>query len=401
MLKTFSIERQLPHGVADLYLDEAARKTQLETRLHETFAQWNYTQVIPPTFEYYEALAAEASPQVREEIYRFPDRDGRMLALRADPTIPIARLVSTKLHEHPLPLRFFYIANVFRHEEPKASLRREFTQAGVELIGAGTPQADAEVIALAVSALRAIGLPEFRLRLGAMDLLNALLTPLALSEAQREHVKSALERKNEGALHDALRQIPMTDEMHRALAALPSLAGAAGILDRAAHECAVNANAQRAVERLRAIWQILDALGAADAVTLDLGMVRGMAYYTGTVFEGFARGIGFAILSGGRYDNLLAHFGRAWPACGFAIGVERALAALKLQGGDNISLAPNIVAELSHSRALAERVAQARAQGKRVEWYLQSSLREQITTYARARGAQRVWFADGSAEELT
>src|SRR5581483_11161275 len=110
MLKTLSIERQLPHGVADVYFQEAARKTQLETRLHETFAQWNYTQVIPPTFEYYEALAAEASPQVREEIYRFPDRDGRMLALRADPTIPIARLVSTKLYDQTLPLRFFYIA---------------------------------------------------------------------------------------------------------------------------------------------------------------------------------------------------------------------------------------------------------------------------------------------------
>jgi len=397
MLKTF-IERQLPHGVADLYLEEAARKTLLETRLHETFARWNYTQVIPPTFEYYEALAAEASPQVREEIYRFPDRDGRMLALRADPTIPIARLISTKLNERPLPLRFFYVANVFRHEEPKASLRREFTQAGVELVGAGTPQADAEVIALAVSSLRAIGLPEFRLRLGALDILNALLAPLALSETQFERVKSALERKNEGALHDALRQIPMPDPLRRALAALPSLAGGAEILERAARECAANENAQRAVEGLRAIWRILDALGVADAITLDLGMVRGMAYYTGVVFEGFARGIGFAILSGGRYDNLLAHFGRALPACGFAIGVERALAALKVQGGAQVTLAPEIVAELGDTRALAERVAHARAENKRVEWYLQDSARAEIIAYARARGAQRVWFADGSAE---
>jgi ATP phosphoribosyltransferase regulatory subunit len=400
MLKTLSIERQLPHGVADVYFQEAARKTQLETRLHETFAQWNYTQVIPPTFEYYEALAAEASPQVREEIYRFPDRDGRMLALRADPTIPIARLVSTKLYDQTLPLRFFYIANVFRHEEPKASLRREFTQAGVELIGAGTPQADAEVIALAVTSLRAIGLQEFRLRLGAMDLLNALLAPLALSETPLEQIKAALERKNESALYDALRQTSLSAELRRALAALPSLAGDATILARAQNECAVNANAQRAVERLRAVWNILDALDIADAVTLDLGMVRGMAYYTGIVFEGFARGIGFAILSGGRYDNLLAHFGRDLPACGFAIGVERALAALKLQGGDEVSLAPDIVAEMGSVRALAERVARARAQGKRVEWYVQDRAREQILAYARERGAARVWFADGSAEEL-
>lgn len=400
MLKPLSIERQLPHGVADLYFEQAARKTQLETRLHETFAQWNYTQVIPPTFEYYEALAAEASPQVREEIYRFPDRDGRMLALRADPTIPIARLVSTKLYDQPLPLRFFYVANVFRHEEPKASLRREFTQAGVELIGAGTPQADAEVIALAVTALRAIGLQEFRLRLGAMDLVNALLAPLHLAESRLEQIKAALERKNQGALDDALRQISMTEETHRAIAALPALAGNAEILARAAQECAVNEPARRAVERLRVLWQILDALNVADAVTLDLGMVRGMAYYTGIVFEGFARGIGFSILSGGRYDNLLAHFGGAHPACGFAIGVERALAALQLQNPDAPRLTPEIVAELDASRALAERVAQARAQGQRVEWYLQIGARDEILAYAKQRGAQRVWFADDSAEEI-
>ena len=401
MLKTLSIERQLPHGVADLYFQEAARKTQLETRLHETFAQWNYTQVIPPTFEYYEALAAEASPQVREEIYRFPDRDGRMLALRADPTIPIARLVSTKLYDQTLPLRFFYIANVFRHEEPKASLRREFTQAGVELIGAGTPQADAEVIALAVTCLRAIGLNEFRIRLGAMDFVNALLSPLQLSDSQREQIKTALERKNQGALDDVLRQMNLPPELYRSLTALPSLAGNGEILQRAAEECRVNEAARRAVERLRAIWQILDALGVAGAVTLDLGMVRGMAYYTGIVFEGFARGIGFSILSGGRYDNLLAHFGGDHPACGFAIGVERALAALKLQASDTVSLAPDIVVELDGARGLAERVAQGRAQGQRVEWYLQNSPRAEIIAYARARGAQGVWFADGSAEDLT
>lgn len=400
MLKTLSIERQLPHGVADLYFQEAARKTLLETQLRETFAQWNYTQVIPPTFEYYEALAAEASPQVREEIYRFPDRDGRMLALRADPTIPIARLVSTKLYDQPLPLRFFYVANVFRHEEPKASLRREFTQAGIELIGTGTPQADAEVIALAVTSLRTIGLKEFRIRLGAMDFINALLAPLHLSEAQREQIKSALERKNQGALNEALMQISMTWETRRALSALPTLAGGTEIIERAAEDCAINEPARRAIERLRILWNILDTLGAADAVTLDLGMVRGMAYYTGIVFEAFARGIGFSILSGGRYDNLLAHFGGDHPACGFAVGVERALAALKLQNPGDIRLMPNIIAELDNARALAERVAQARAQGKRVEWYLQNSTRAEMIAYAQKRGAQRVWFADGSAEEL-
>lgn len=399
MLKPSLIERQLPHGVADLYFEDAARKTRVERRLRDTFSGASYSEVIPPTFEYYEALAAEASPQVREEIYRFPDRDGRMLALRADPTIPIARLISTKLYDRLLPMRFFYIANVFRHEEPKASLRREFTQAGVELVGAGTAQADAEVIALTVNALRATGLREFRLRLGAMDVLNALLEPLDWNDTQLGLVKSALERKNERVLTDLLREAPMAAETRRALNVLPALAGGAEILERAQAECAINESAGRALERLTSVWQYLHALGITDAITLDLGMVRGMAYYTGIVFEGFARGIGFSILSGGRYDRLLAHFGKALPACGFAIGVERVLAGLALQGNNEISLAPDIVAEMGNAR-VTERVAQARAQGKRIEWYLRNGTRAELLAYARERGARRVWFNDGSTEEL-
>ncbi len=399
MLKSSFIERQLPHGVADLYFEDAARKTRAETLLRETFARASFTEVIPPTFEYYEALAAEASPQVREEIYRFPDRDGRMLALRADPTIPIARLISTKLYDRPLPLRFFYITNVFRHEEPKAARRREFTQAGVELVGAGTPQADAEVIALTVNALRALGLREFRLRLGAMDVLNALLEPLNLNETQLELIKNALERKNERALNELLRDAPMTDETRRALNALPTLAGSTEILPRARDECAINARAENALERLQTIWNFLAALQVSDAITLDLGMVRGMAYYTGIVFEGFARGIGFSILSGGRYDNLLSHFGTPMAACGFAIGVERVLAALSLQGDDDIAIAPEIVAEMGNEM-VTQRVMQERARGKRIEWYLQNGSRDDLKKYARERGARAVWFSDGSVEEI-
>ena len=155
MIKPPAAERQLPYGVADLFFEQSARKSKVEGILERTFDTWSYSEIITPTFEYHERLSAEASPQVREQIYRFLDRDGRMVALRADPTIPIARIVGTKLHDYKLPLRFFYVTNVFRYEEPKAARRREFTQAGVELIGTNGAAADAEVIALAVTAFRA------------------------------------------------------------------------------------------------------------------------------------------------------------------------------------------------------------------------------------------------------
>src|SRR5512143_69158 len=101
--------RELPYGVADLYFQDAARKSQVERLLRDTFSRWSYSEIIPPTFEYYEPLAQQASANVREEVYRFFDRDGRMLALRADPTLPIARIAATKLAAHRLPLRLSYI----------------------------------------------------------------------------------------------------------------------------------------------------------------------------------------------------------------------------------------------------------------------------------------------------
>jgi ATP phosphoribosyltransferase regulatory subunit len=398
MLKSQTVARQLPHGVADLFFEDSARKAQVETLLKQTFDRWSYSEIIPPTFEYFEPLQMEASPQVREEIYRFFDRDGRMLALRADPTIPIARIVSTKLQERPLPLRFFYVTTVFRYEEPKAALRREFTQAGVELIGANTAAADAEGIALAVTALREIGLRDFRLRVGTMSFINALLAELELPPARGDALKLALERKSEHQLMEVLNGDPIRPGLRRALARLPELNGGRAVLEVARQDCSVNDNTREALERLSAVYDYLEAMDCAGNITLDLAMVRGMAYYTGVVFEGFVPGIGFAIMSGGRYDNLLAHFGRDLPAFGFAIGVERVLAAVVLQGGQNVDLSPEVVAESSTDRALAQRVGQARQAGRRVEQSLERCSRAELVAYARRRGAREAWFGDGSVE---
>ncbi len=141
----------LPQGVVDLVYQDAASKRDLEGTLRACFRAWSYDELIPPTFEYADTLASEAGTQLAEEMYRFTDRDGRTLALRPDLTIPAARVVATRLHDQPMPLRLFYVGSVFRYEAPQAGRQREFTQAGIELIGAGTPAADAEVLALTVS----------------------------------------------------------------------------------------------------------------------------------------------------------------------------------------------------------------------------------------------------------
>jgi len=387
MLPT-SLDKQLPEGVADLFFNDAARKRAVERTLAETFIRWGYSEIIPPMFEYYEALAAEAGPQLREEMYRFFDRDGRVLALRADFTIPIARIVGTKLFDRVMPLRFYAIGSVFRYAEPQAGMRREFTQAGIELIGANTAEGDAEAIALAMTALRALGLDDFRFTLGNAAYVQATLRDLALDAADLAALRETIRRKNAPALAQFLATRPLDAPQRDALAQLPMLWGNAEVLERAV---CVNDAARAAVERLRAVVAQLTHLGLQDMVTLDLAEDRGMAYYTGILFEGFAQGLGFAVVSGGRYDNLIAHFGPPLPAVGFAIGVERVMMLQRARA----SIAPAVIAQ-----AYDARVATARACGQVVEVDVMNRADDALRVYARVRGAREIWWRDGRVEKL-
>ncbi|MDW7675593.1 MAG: ATP phosphoribosyltransferase regulatory subunit, partial [Bacillota bacterium] len=148
---------QVPPGVKDFLPKEAAQKRKLETRFAEVFDQWGYEEIVTPTFEYDKSLIIDAGESVAEQLYRFFDRDGKILALRPDMTTPIARVVATRLCQMPVPQRLFYLANVFRYEDPQAGRQREFYQAGIELIGDSSPYADGEVIALTVKCLQEAG----------------------------------------------------------------------------------------------------------------------------------------------------------------------------------------------------------------------------------------------------
>lgn len=385
-------DKQLPYGVADLYFKDAARMRAIERTLSEVYAKWGYTEIIPPTFEYYEALAEEAGPQLREEMYRFFDRDGRTLALRADFTIPTARIVGTKLFDRTMPLRFFYVGSVFRYEEPQAGVRREFTQAGIELIGAATPDADAEVIALAMTALQTLGLGDFRFTLGNTAFLQATLSGVELGAAEQIALSQAIRRKSTPELQELLRRLDMDPSRKRALAGIPTLWGGVEVLNQAI--CA-NDDAVQAVEHLRNVAARLKQFGFGNLVTIDLAENRGMAYYSGILFEGFVQGLGFSVASGGRYDNLVAHFGPSIPAVGFAIGVERVLMALRARGAAHANVAPDVIVEAGEDWSPIE---QARAEGRIVETDVLQRDPQQLREYARIRGAREIWFRGGNKE---
>ena len=374
----------LPQGVVDLFYEDAADKRQLEQALRTLFTSWSYDELIPPTFEYADTLASEAGTQIAEEMYRFTDRDGRTLALRPDLTVPTARVVGTRLYDQPMPLRLFYVGPVFRYERPQAGRQREFTQAGIELVGAGTPAADAEALAVTVEALRLAGLQQFQIVLGQMAFFRGLLREIDASPDQVLQLQSAIDRQNSQDLQGALDAVGAAGKLWQAFAALPDLHGDIEVIDRA-RAVAMNETMTGALDWLAAVHPWLEAFGVARSISFDLGETRGMQYYTGITFKGYTAGLGFAVCSGGRYDDLVGHFGPQEPAVGCALWLDRILLARQRQGGRRGVAAAAVLVAADGCPGLAALCSAWRARGLRVELDLLASSPGAL----RARAAER------------
>lgn len=393
---------QIPHGVQDRFLDDAARRRMAEAAVRESFARWGYQEVIPPTFEYDENLAVGASAELQQAMYRFFDREGHTLALRADFTPQIARMAATKLFEQPMPLRCFYVGSLFRHEEPQAGRKREFTQAGVELIGVDTAAADAEVVTLAVATLEALGLHDFQVNLGQMAFFRAVTD--ALPADVLPPVREAIDHKNSVRLARTLVRAGVTGTWRDLLCRLPNLIGGADVLTEArtlSADLPAPGEAIAALDRLAETFQLLHAYGVARRVILDLGEVRSMNYYTGITFRGVAPGLGWPVVSGGRYDDLIAHFGRPLAAVGFGLGIERALLVQRAQGAPALSLAPHVLVRGCNHPACLLLVGRLRQRGCRVEVDPVGLDTAALARRARQRGISYTLHCAGSNWLLT
>lgn len=327
------LKQQIPAGVRDLLPGEAWRKREKENLLASLFHRWGYREVVTPTFEYYEALATGRGAEQEEQIYKFLDRQGHILTLRPDMTTPIARLVATRMKDEPLPLRLFYIANVFSYEDPQAGRQREFSQAGVELIGSAEDTADAEVIALAVEAMEKSGLKRFKVTVGQVDVFNGLVEELKLQEDEIRRIKKTVANKNFVGLHELLDEFKVTAADRDRFQQVMTMHGGPEILDAAAG-LVTSRKARKALKNLGRVKDLLEQYNVAGHVSYDLGLLRGLDYYTGIVFEGYTTALGFPICGGGRYDRLLKQFAHPAPATGFAMGLERLLLALERGGSE-------------------------------------------------------------------
>ena len=302
----------IPPGTRDVLPDEMRELRALQRGLRESFENAGYGEVRTPALEYEEVLR-RGDESTAAAGYRLFDERGRVLVLRSDSTVPIARLVAGRYAEAPLPLRLSYFTHAFRARGET----REFLQAGVELIGAEGPGADAEVVALLASSLEAAGLRRHRVAMGDGSLYRRLLDELGVPAEARGGFFDCLMRRDLPGLEAQVAALDLTGESRELLVTLPTLRGGPEVLERAGGGVASS------LAGLRAVYELLADRGAAERVVFDLGLVLELGYYTGTVFEVFDPAVGFALGGGGRYDDLLGRFGRPLPACGFALDVER------------------------------------------------------------------------------
>ena len=319
----------IPKGVRVFPPAEAAQRRAVEAQLLSVFRRWGFQEIITPTFEYLEVFERPTGEDADDQIFKFVDRQtGRLLALRVDLTPQVARLVATTLRQAPYPLRLAYAGSVFRYHEPRAGRQREFTQIGVELIGLEGAEADAEMIAMAVEGCQAVGLGEFQIDVGQVEVVRGLLNTLQPPPLVRSRIVSALRRKDPSELESLLTEFDADPAAAEALLALPRLYGGREILDQAARLPFPPAS-RKALANLDDVVTVLENYGLADRVILDLAEAHAFEYCTGVVFGAFARGLGYQLSNGGRYDDLIGQFGYPCPATGFSFDLERVMAALE------------------------------------------------------------------------
>jgi ATP phosphoribosyltransferase regulatory subunit len=323
-----SIETRLPTGVKDFLPIKAAKLDYLQNALRTVYRSWGFRPVAPAVLEDLAVLELGLGTDLREKTFRFDDRQtGRLVAFPPDITPQVARIAATRMRDMPLPFRLCYNGRVLRHTEQRLGKDREIFQSGVELIGLKGPEADAEMIAMAVKCLQAVGADEFTIDIGQVEFLRGVLDGLQLDQAQANAVRSAIAAKDTSGLQQLLNALPLTDRQSSELLALPRLYGGRETLAQA-RQSVTNPASQAALDNLEKILEVLSVYGVDEYITLDLGEMRGFDYHSGLVFQGFLSGFGRAVCAGGRYDGLMGRYGFPAPATGFAFNLYNLLFAL-------------------------------------------------------------------------
>lgn len=319
-----------PEGVRDIYHEECMKKHYVQNKIKEVFHLYGYEEIETPTFEFFDVFNKERGSVGAEEMFKFFDRDNHTLVLRPDMTPSIARYVSRYFNEEIHPLRLSYLERTFINTDHYQGRLKEITQTGAELIGDDSSDADAEMIALVIESLKAVGLQEFQVELGQVEFFRGLAEEAKMDEKTQEELRELIETKNYFGIEELIMAFPMADQLKQVFLKLPELFGNLEQI-KAVRSLTTNVRALNAISRLEQIHEILTYYDLSDYVSYDLGMLSKYAYYTGVIFKAYTYGMGDYLVTGGRYDKLLVQFGKDTAAVGFAIVIDQLMTALNRQ----------------------------------------------------------------------
>ncbi len=379
----------------------AAAVSAIEQHLLRVVEAWGFQRVIPPALEFEDVLAQGMGDGLRGRCFRFDDwQSGRLLAVPPDITPQIARIVATRLKGWPLPHRLCYSGRVLRHTELQAGRSREIMQAGVELIGLESPEADAEMVAMAVEVMHAVGLRDFKVALGQTAFCRGIFEASGLSGKPLLQLREAVARKDATHVVELLRQHPISEQSYREIVLLPRLFGGIEILEEA-ERVVINETSRKALYNISEVLGILNVHGVAEYLTVDLGEIRGLDYHTGLTFEAFVPGIGESLFSGGRYDDLMGRFGCPAPATGFTFNLLNLLQALEGQDGVGVSRRDILLFNSGEDRSNALEIArQLRLRGYSVARDIIKRDQNASLEYAAQNGLNWMLIVSGEQDNL-
>lgn len=388
-----------PEGVRDIYNEECEKKLELQDRLHKALKRHGYHSIQTPTFEFFDIFGKEVGTIPSSELYKFFDREGNTLVLRPDITPSIARSAAKYFMDEDMPIRLSYMGNTFINNHSYQGRLKESTQLGAELIGDDTVDADAEMIAMAIDALKSSGLKDFQISVGHVEFFRGLMEAAGLSEEQEEVIRELIANKNFFGVEEEISDCSMNQNLKELFGMLGTIYDNAASFEDAKTYAADYPKVYKAIRRLEDLDAVLKVYDVDKYVTYEFGMLSSYHYYTGVIFAGYTYGSGEPVVKGGRYDKLLTYFGKDAASIGFAIVVDQLMAAISRQKIEIIVKHDNqlIVYKPEYRREAVKKAIALRAKDCNVEliaWAMDKS-KADYEAYALRNQIAELTFMDG------
>ena len=310
-----------PEGVRDIYNEEYSDRLVLQDRLRKVINSYGYQDIKTPGFEFFDIFNKERGSVASKNMFKFFDREGNTLVLRPDMTPSIARCAAKYFANTEDAIRLCYLGDTYINNSRYQGRLKETTQAGCELIGDASIEADAEMIALLIESILSSGLTEFQVEVGHIGFFKGLVNEAGLDAEGESVLREVILNKNIFRISDVLKNTNVSESVEECLNMLPTLFGDIDVLEKA-KLLAGNSISLDAIEHLLKVYEIVKAYGFEKYVTFDLGMLSELDYYTGVIFKAYTYDVGEPIANGGRYDKLIGQFGKECASIGFCITID-------------------------------------------------------------------------------